>query len=214
MIILAHRGWWLEPAEKNSRLALTRAFEAGYGVETDLRDHDGEVVVSHDPPVGQDHVTLAELLTMFKQAGEPGALALNIKADGLQKPLAKALSEAGVSNYFVFDMSVPDGLVYLRHQLTAYTRRSEYERVPSFLDRAAGIWVDAFDSDWVEADDLRELSEGGKALALVSPELHGRPHEAVWSRWKTYVDQVQGPLMLCTDFPDAAEAVFNGSGSR
>lgn len=214
MIILAHRGWWLEPSEKNSRQALARAFEAGYGVETDLRDHDGEVVVSHDPPVGQEHITLAELLTMFKQAGEPGALALNVKADGLQKALAEALRVADVSNYFVFDMSVPDGLVYLRHGLTAYTRRSEYELPPSFLDRAAGIWVDAFDGDWVEADDLRNLSQDGKTLALVSPELHGRPHQEVWDRWKAGAGQAQGPLMLCTDFPDAAEAVFNEAGSR
>lgn len=214
MIILAHRGWWLEPAEKNSRQALARAFEAGYGVETDLRDHDGEVVVSHDPPVGDDHIKLVELLSMFKKAGEPGALALNIKADGLQKPLAQALGEAGVSNYFVFDMSVPDGLVYLRHGLTVFTRRSEYEAAPSFLDRATGIWVDAFDSDWIGADDLRELSKDGKALALVSPELHGRPHREVWSRWKAAVSQASAPIMVCTDFPDAAEKVFNGDGSR
>ncbi len=214
MIILAHRGWWLEPSEKNSRQALTRAFDAGYGVETDLRDHNGEVVVSHDPPIGQDYITLAELLAMYKQAGEPGALALNVKADGLQKPLAEALREIGVNNYFVFDMSVPDGLVYLRHGLTAYTRCSEYEIAPSFLDRSAGIWVDAFDGDWVEAKDLQALSQGGRTLALVSPELHGRPHEAVWARWKAGVGQAQGALMLCTDFPSAAEAVFNQAGSR
>jgi glycerophosphoryl diester phosphodiesterase len=214
MIILAHRGWWLEPAEKNSRLALTRAFEAGYGVETDLRDLNGEVVVSHDPPTGEGHMTMLELLTLFKQAGEPGGLALNIKADGLQKPLAQALAQTGVTNYFVFDMSVPDGLVYLRHGLTAFTRRSEHEAAPSFLDRAAGIWVDAFDGDWVTGADLTALSQGGKALALVSPELHGRPHKDVWSRWRRVTTNAQGPLMLCTDFPDAADAVFNDDDSR
>lgn len=209
MIILAHRGWWLEPSEKNSRQALTRAFDAGFGVETDLRDLDGEVVVSHDPPTGRGHMTLVDLLELYKQAGEPGALALNIKADGLQKPLAEALKKTGVSNYFVFDMSVPDGLVYLRHGLVAFTRRSEYETAPSFLDQAAGIWVDAFDGDWVQGDDLAQLSQGGKALALVSPELHGRAHQATWETWKAGASRAQGPLMLCTDYPDAADAVFN-----
>jgi hypothetical protein len=209
MIILAHRGWWLEPSEKNSRLALARAFDAGFGVETDLRDLDGEVVVSHDPPTGRGHMTLIELLELYKQAGEPGALALNIKADGLQKPLAEALARTGVSNYFVFDMSVPDGLVYLRRGLTAFTRCSEYEVAPSFLDQAAGIWVDAFERDWIDTEALAELSRGGKALALVSPELHGRPHEAVWTCWLAGAERAEGALMICTDYPDAARSIFS-----
>ena len=50
MELLAHRGLWQEPAEKNSRIAFERAFQAGFGVETDLRDHGGTVVISHDPP--------------------------------------------------------------------------------------------------------------------------------------------------------------------
>lgn len=209
MIILAHRGWWLDPSEKNSRLAITRAFDAGFGVETDLRDLDGEVVVSHDPPTGTGHMTLIQLLELYKAAGEPGVLALNVKADGLQRALAAALDKTGVSNYFVFDMSVPDGLVYLRYGLTTFTRCSEYETAPSFLERAEGVWVDAFDGDWVHGEHLASLSAAGKSLALVSPELHGRPHEAVWARWKAVADEAQGSLMLCTDFPDAANAVFN-----
>jgi glycerophosphoryl diester phosphodiesterase len=48
--ILAHRGYWLEPGEKNSLSAFRRAFEGGFGIETDIRDLDGELVVSHDPP--------------------------------------------------------------------------------------------------------------------------------------------------------------------
>jgi glycerophosphoryl diester phosphodiesterase len=209
VIVLAHRGWWLDPSEKNSRQALVRAFEAGYGVETDLRDLEGRVVVSHDPPAGDGHMTLPELLELYKSYGEPGALALNIKADGLQRALAEALEATEISNYFVFDMSVPDGLGYLRQGLTAFTRSSEYETAPAFLDRAAGVWVDAFETDWVDADDLRELSAGGRALALVSPELHGRPHQAVWSKWQKVAGAAQGVLMICTDHPEAADATFN-----
>ena len=41
--VRAHRGWWLTPAEKNSKAAFERALAAGYGIETDVRDCDGEL---------------------------------------------------------------------------------------------------------------------------------------------------------------------------
>jgi glycerophosphoryl diester phosphodiesterase len=214
LIILAHRGWWLSPPDKNSRAALKRAFDAGYGVETDLRDRDGTVVVSHDPPrAGDDLMTLDDLLQMYLAAGQPGELALNVKADGLQAAAEAALKASGVDRYFFFDMAVPDAVLYLRRGLTSYTRLSEHERPPSFLDQAAGVWVDAFDGDWAGADDLLPLALQGKDLALVSPELHGRPHLETWARWRdTLPAPVKARLRLCTDLPQDAEQYFAAFG--
>ncbi|WP_049975956.1 hypothetical protein [Azospirillum sp. B506] len=208
--ILAHRGFWIEPAEKNSRTALARAFSNGFGIETDIRDHDGLLVVSHDPPVGPDLMTLDELLALYRRHGAPGTLALNIKADGLQTALLDALSRHGVSDYFVFDMAVPDGILYLRLGAVSYTRQSEYERDPSFYDKAAGIWLDAFEQDWIDGAAVQVHLAAGKRVALVSPELHGRPHEKVWERWKSVAaGAAPGSLALCTDFPDKAREFFD-----
>ena len=216
MLILAHRGWWTTPAEKNSPAALEKAFAAGFGVETDLRDLDGDIVISHDPPRRAEGtggpMTLTALLDLYAAYGQPGNLALNIKADGLQAGLEAALASAGVQRYFVFDMSVPDALGYLKRGLTAYSRLSEYEPQPSFLDSAAGVWVDAFLTDWVTASALEDLSRLGKRIALVSPELHGRPHQAVWSRWREALSpELLADVALCTDYPDAAERFFGAS---
>jgi len=52
--ILAHRGAWTVPKERNSAEALKRALKSGFGIETDLRDLDGTVVISHDPPKHAD----------------------------------------------------------------------------------------------------------------------------------------------------------------
>ncbi len=82
MIILAHRGCWRENSEKNTRAAFLRAFEAGYGIETDVRDLDGELVVSHDP-ARRGAMRWGELLDLYVEHGAPGQLAINIKADGL-----------------------------------------------------------------------------------------------------------------------------------
>src|ERR1700744_3495074 len=126
MQLLAHRGHWLEPSEKNSVTAFERARSGGYGIETDLRDRDGEIVASHDPAT-REAVPLAWFLEAYAAQGPHTPLALNIKADGLQGALAQLLARHRVQNYFVFDMSIPDTLHYLRAGIPAFVRLSEYE---------------------------------------------------------------------------------------
>ena len=46
MIILSHRGFWKTKDEKNTITSFKRSFDCGFGTETDLRDHDGEIVIS------------------------------------------------------------------------------------------------------------------------------------------------------------------------
>ncbi|EHZ0305119.1 hypothetical protein K4888_001154 [Campylobacter upsaliensis] len=48
MQILAHRGFWREKKEQNSLASLAKAFEMGFGIETDLRDGGGNLLLSHD----------------------------------------------------------------------------------------------------------------------------------------------------------------------
>ena len=46
MKIISHRGFWKESKEKNSEAAFKRSFENGFGLETDIRDYNGDLVVS------------------------------------------------------------------------------------------------------------------------------------------------------------------------
>lgn len=209
MIVLAHRGWWARPDERNTLGAFERALDAGFGLELDVRDLNGRLVVSHDPPVGEA-LPFAELLAAFDRFGRPGPLAINIKSDGLQSALAGMLEPFAPHDCFVFDMSVPDTLGYLRTGLPVYTRHSEYEPQPAFLDRAAGVWMDCFENDWIDAEAIRRHTDAGRAVALVSPELHRRPHLGAWASWRPAADRAGGPpVMLCTDFPSEARDFFN-----
>lgn len=209
-MIFAHRGWWTSLDERNSRAAFQRAFAHGYGVETDVRDRNGALVVSHDLPVSDALMSFAELLDLHRQAGHPGRLALNIKADGLQDLLCAGLAALPEASYFVFDMAVPDAILYLRRGMVAYTRQSEYESVPSFYDEAQGVWLDAFDRDWFGLAEIERHLAAGKQVALVSPELHRRPCETAWEAWRPLARRVQnGMLAVCTDFPDLADRYFN-----
>ncbi len=215
MILLAHRGYWRSKAEQNSLAAFRDAFERGYGVELDVRDLAGQLVISHDPPI-QAQLTFDDVLAL--QAGYPDApvIAINIKADGLTAAVGEALARhPNARAAFCFDMSVPDALHYLRAGLPAFTRHSEYETVPSFYDRAQGIWLDAFEDPWVGPAQILAHLRAGKRVAIVSPELHRKPHEEAWGLWRSVLAEADLPaglvarqLMLCTDFPDDARAFF------
>lgn len=207
MKILAHRGHWREPREKNTLAAFERAWSGGYGIETDLRDLDGTIVVCHDLP-GRDALPFESLLQAYAARGKATPLALNIKADGLQNTVMQALTAYDVENFFVFDMSVPDSLFYLRAGMPAFARRSEFEPHTPLHDKAAGVWLDAFETEWWGPDLVRTLHVQGKTVAIVSPELHGRPHETMWHDLRDLAPEIAAGLLLCTDFPEEAERFF------
>lgn len=201
MKILAHRGWWHAPAEKNTEAAFRRAFESGFGVETDIRDQDGVLKISHDMPVGNAVMDFDYFLDLHRSYPASGTIALNIKADGLQKATRAALDHKAVDDLFCFDMAVPDALGYFANDFVTYTRHSELEPVPPYYERAHGVWLDAFYSDWITPDVVRKHLDAGKKVALVSPELHGRDHAAAWDAWS---DLFGDNIAICTDLPHLA----------
>ena len=86
MLILSHRGYWKSTEEKNTPIAFEQAFSLGFGTELDVRDYCGKLVASHDIPdsISMDFKTLLEMYCEFDKGL---FLAINIKADGLQKLL-------------------------------------------------------------------------------------------------------------------------------
>lgn len=208
--ILAHRGQWRTPGDKNSLLALRAAIEAGFGIETDVRDRGSDLVVSHDPPDSKAPL-LWEFLEIYAGHKADSTLALNIKSDGLGPTLAKLLSSYCVRNYFVFDMSIPETLRYERSGAPFYTRQSELEQAPMLYDSAGGVWLDAFQSDWWNAQTVAGHLAKGKSVAVVSPELHGRDPEAAWRKLGEIPPLERGELLLCTDRPIEAGRYFGAN---
>ena len=208
--ILAHRGFWEAPAERNTAAALRRALAAGFGLETDIRDLDGELVLSHDPPrAAQAPWTVAALLACYRDLGSEAWLALNIKADGLAAPLAALLAAHGITRAFVFDMSVPDMRGWLGAGVPVFTRRSDIEPDPVLLPQSAGVWLDGFEIPFAPAAWADATLGAGRMAALVSPELHRRAPLPAWEAWRAALDLAGDPgLMLCTDLPEDAVRFF------
>jgi glycerophosphoryl diester phosphodiesterase len=197
--IFAHRGLWSSSECKNSRAALTAALRRGFGLETDIRDHAGELVISHDL-AGDDALPLRHLLEDYRSLGATGILALNIKADGLATKLRQLVESHEISQYFVFDMSIPDMRHYDRLQVPYFSRRSEFESEIIAFDHCAGVWLDAFESDWYDADTILGLLTMNKRVAVVSPEVHGRDPRPVWELLRSIADPTK-QLYCCTDHP-------------
>ncbi len=184
--------------------AFQLAFEEGFGVELDIRDHLGSIVISHDPPTEAlvEFETLVGLANHFPDL----PIAINVKSDGLAGELAKF----EIANpHFYFDMSVPQERDFLKRGLEIASRISEYESVERELqDR---LWVDAFLADWyfTEHQSMAAIKDSVGAV-FVSPELHGRDHIKTWEALGPLLKE-SSSLGICTDYPLEFSAKWSAS---
>lgn len=202
MIIISHRGYWKVPEEKNKAVAFRRSFDLGFGTETDVRDLNGQLVISHDIPT-TGAMSLSEFLELT-HAQLP--LALNIKSDGLAWQLAREMASYDRSAWFVFDMAIPDMRMHLNAGNPVFARMSEVEKVPAWSDECDGIWLDNFDGEWFDEMTLSSLLDTGKRVCVVSSELHRRDYLLLWKMLLPLAARKN--LMLCTDVPEQAQEFF------
>lgn len=207
MKIIAHRGYWVKEEEKNTLRAFRHAFSAGYGIETDIRDYTGKLVISHNI-ADRTCPDLEELLSLYKESGNSSPLALNIKADGLNKKLMQHIQKHLELNYFVFDMSVPEQVIYCNEGFRTFTRQSDVELTPVMYREADGIWMDEFHKSWISSTIIEQHLRSRKYLGIISSEIHGRDNRELWKILKPFTEEDQ--VMLCTDIPQKAEEYFYG----
>jgi len=203
MKIVSHRGFWLKIEESNSALSFSRSVEHGFGIETDVRDSNGRLVISHDCPIGGE-LEFSSFLDIIGDESVP--LAINIKADGLAGLVLQAMNQHTVKDWFVFDMSIPDMRSYINLGCRVFSRMSEVEKKPAYFDESIGIWLDSFAEEWYDQCTIRKLLSQGKQVCVVSSELHKRDYKGLWEMLKNIHDSES--IMLCTDYPDKAKEYF------
>lgn len=208
MKIISHRGFWQKPEEKNTMHAFKQSFAHGFGLETDIRDLNGTLVISHDMPT-LGTLSLEGFFKEYNTYSSDLLLALNVKADGMQKELKRLIAKYNISNYFCFDAAIPDCLLYLKDDLIVFTRQSEYESIPAFYKESQGIWLDCFISEWYDDKLLKMHLTNGKKVCIVSPELHGRSRQNLWERLAKMEFISNDNLILCTDCPVEARRFFD-----
>ena len=171
MKIISHRGFWDKATEMNSIQSFIKSFELGFGTETDVRDLNGRIVISHDiPSDSSETIYFEDFLEIYKKYSaivNSLPIALNIKADGLQTLITQKLEEYSIDNYFLFDMSLPDQLQYVKKNTSkVFTRQSEYEKEPLLYKESDGVWLDSFDGNWFSYDLIKNHIDNGKIFVL------------------------------------------------
>ena len=202
MKILCHRGFWKQKSEQNTLDSFKLAFIQKFGIEIDVRDFNKEIVISHDTP-SKNSPKLRALLD--EGLHHDLLLAFNIKSDGISEELEKIIKDFKISNYFCFDMSIPQQVNYQNKGLVWYSRLSDHIEEQVINKNSHGIWLDSFFNDWWNKDELIKLTKK-KQVAIVSPELHGRDHRAIWDQIKSLKEQKN--IILCTDLPNEAQDFF------
>jgi len=185
------------------------------GVEIDLRNHGGDLLLVHDP-FDTTGVPLGEWLTHYRHR----FLIANVKEEGLEPVLLPLLAQHGVQDFFILDESLP----YIRRHALAGVpqfalRVSEFESAETALRLAAHLaaqnarvdwlWLDSFTGAPRPPAELAGLRAAGFRLCQVSPELH---HVAAPERWESLIADFQARMpdwpsldMVCTKRPDLWE---------
>ena len=201
--ILAHRGLWSKEETQNTKEALKSAMERGFGIETDLRDAEGTIIIQHDSLLGgkKNEANLDWLLEIYRSINPNAWLALNIKSDGLSMEIKNKLDFYKVENYFLFDNSIPDLLSSSYLGLNTFCRSSEYEDPIPFLNISNGVWIDSFHG-YLDFELITTKAKDFNSLAIVSPELHGEDHISTWQKLKDLFQNNKKEFFLCTDLPE------------
>lgn len=208
MKILAHRGLWKTEQEKNSLRVLEHSLHKGFGIETDIRDYREELVISHNI-ADITSPKLEDFLVFYQKQQSNLPLALNVKADGIQWKLKVLLEKYQISNYFLFDMSVPEMVVNRREGLRFYTRHSDVESECVLYEQAEGVWLDSFyEINWLTEEIIEKHLSDQKKVSIISSEIHGYPHQHMWEMIKTNGFFDNQNVMLCTDLPIEARSFF------
>ena len=169
------------------------------GVEIDLRDSGGRLIIAHDPfSDGEDFET-------YLRHYRHGILILNIKSERIEYRVIEEIRKVGtVSSYFFLDSSFPMIRALISQgEKNIALRFSEFESLESVLllsGKVEWIWMDCFTRMPLTPSTYRAIKNAGFKICAVSPELQGHSSEFISSYvrdLKTYqIDAV------CTKHPD------------
>ena len=153
-------------------------FGAADGIEFDIRDTGGMIVVQHDPFLG------GQLFTDFlKFCPSNKFYIVNVKSEGIERRAIADLEAHRITQFFLLDCSIPMmvrlgkmGERRLAVRLSEYESLSTVEAMGPFV---SWVWVDVFTQLPLTNAIETSIRTYGLKLCLVSPELQGQQEKVV-----------------------------------
>tara|TARA_B110001450_G_scaffold138776_1_gene130061 strand:- start:3972 stop:4547 length:576 start_codon:yes stop_codon:yes gene_type:complete len=167
------------------------------GVELDLRYHNSDIILHHDP------FQPGEKFEYFLKKYRLKFIILNIKSEGIEEEVLRLVQKHEVKDYFFLDSSIPFMVKYINKGWTKFAVRfSEYEPLEfalKFKNKVEWVWVDCFNDLPLNEKSYLELKKNFK-ICLVSPELQGHPLSMI----EDFKKQLNGFQIdaVCTKRPD------------
>ncbi len=174
------------------------------GVELDLREAGGEVILQHDPFKSGE--SFEEYLKHYRH----GLMILNIKSEGIEERVSELVKKNGVKSYFFLDTAFPAMMKLIREgEKHIAARFSEHEPIEGCLalkGRVEWVWVDCFTRLPFTPQSYALLKPHFK-LCLVSPELQQHPKEMIADFKKEL--KVYPVDAVCTKYPELWQSSKN-----
>jgi hypothetical protein len=153
-------------------------FGAADGIEFDIRDTGGEIVVQHDPFLGGQR-----FIDFLKFCPSNKFYIVNVKSEGIEQRAIADLEAHGITQFFLLDCSIPM-MVKLGKmgERRLAVRFSEYESlttVESMAPFVTWVWVDVFTQLPLTSFIETFIRDRGLKLCLVSPELQGQQEKLI-----------------------------------
>lgn len=151
------------------------------GLEFDVRYHENDLIVTHDP-FGHHLSSSLKLNDFLPLIDKSALLIVNLKTEGIEEKCAAELKRHSLKNWFFLDISMPYFVKLAISKNNEFNsnnlcvRFSDYESL-EYAKRFAGladwIWIDIFEEFPLNETTYREIIKCGFKICLVSPELQG-----------------------------------------
>ncbi len=162
---------------RRNTINLLKAVNSDLGVEVDVRSFGKKIIINHDP--FQESINFEDWLVYYNHK----LLILNVKEEGLEKPLLFLMKKYKIKNFFFLDQSFPSLVkTILSGEKRTSIRVSEYESIETALKlcgKAEWVWVDFFNYFPLDYQSFSKLKQAKFKLCLVSPELQGHHYSKV-----------------------------------
>ena len=158
MIIIRHR--------VNTSKELKK-IKKNFGVEIDLRSHNKEIVLHHDP------FKKGELFSSWIKNFDHKLMVLNVKEEGLENKILQIIKKNKIKNFFFHDQTFSTLLKNMK-KTNVSIRYSEYEdlkKTNHLFKNIKWLWIDNFTEIKLQKKLYFFLRRKKVRICIVSPEL-------------------------------------------
>ena len=185
------------------------------GAEIDIRYHENELILHHDPFAHHLNENLS-LDIFLENWVYKGILILNLKTEGIEEECLRLINKHNVKRWFFLDMSMPffvkyselafksdlEGLSF-SNLAVRFSEKEPLEYALSFNNKAEWIWVDCFKTLVLNNKSYEKIKALNFKICLVSPELQNHPLEKI-DEFKVLLKGMEIDA-VCTKYPDRWE---------